>query len=226
MHAGAIPSQPSSVDLEEREREREHGGTTTDEYNKSAAMSVESTASPPYAASVESTPLPLSNTPSTTFSYPYRAPAKPTRRVRSSHGMSESEAKPRARSTNATRRHHREREEPSVVTFDEHAGLTKDQIQTAAAFTVVAQNGIRVPFSDLFKDRKTIVVFIRHFWCVESSADREMSSHRSACRCAMCQDYMYSISRTVDFEALKRAGIDFVVIGNGSPNMIKSYRRE
>ncbi|RDX57095.1 hypothetical protein OH76DRAFT_1334854 [Lentinus brumalis] len=120
--------------------------------------------------------------------------------------MSESEAKPRTRSTNATRRQHREREEPSVVTFDEHAGLTKDQIQTAAAFTVVAQNGIRVPFGDLFKDRKTIVVFIRHFWC------------------AMCQDYMYSISRSVDFEALKRAGIDFVIIGNGSPNMIKSYR--
>lgn len=40
----------------------------------------------------------------------------------------------------------------------------------------------------------------------------------------MCQDYMYSISRNVDFEALKRAGIDFVVVGNGSPNMIKSYR--
>ncbi|RPD59582.1 hypothetical protein L227DRAFT_503360 [Lentinus tigrinus ALCF2SS1-6] len=120
--------------------------------------------------------------------------------------MSDSEAKPRARSANATRRQHREREEPSVVTFDEHAGLTKDQVQKAAALTVIAQNGIRVPFGDLFKDRKTIVVFIRHFWC------------------AMCQDYMYSISRNVDFEALKRAGIDFVIIGNGSPNMIKSYR--
>ena len=42
----------------------------------------------------------------------------------------------------------------------------------------------------------------------------------------MCQDYMYSISRGVNFEVLKEAGIDFVIIGNGSPGMIKSYRSE
>ena len=45
-------------------------------------------------------------------------------------------------------------------------------------------------------------------------------------RCAACQDYMYSISRNVNFEALKRAGVDMVIIGNGSPAMIKSYRSE
>ncbi len=42
----------------------------------------------------------------------------------------------------------------------------------------------------------------------------------------MCQDYMYSIARNVDFDALKRAGIELVVIGNGSPGMIRSYRSE
>lgn len=36
---------------------------------------------------------------------------------------------------------------------------------------------------------------------------------------------MYSISQNVDVEALKRAGIDFILIGNGSHGMIKSYRR-
>ncbi len=37
---------------------------------------------------------------------------------------------------------------------------------------------------------------------------------------------MYAISRNVNYEALQRAGIDMVIIGNGSPGMIKSYRSE
>ena len=52
------------------------------------------------------------------------------------------------------------------MTFDEHAGLTKDQVKKAAALTVIAQNGLRVPFGELIKGRKTIVIFIRHFWYV------------------------------------------------------------
>lgn len=36
---------------------------------------------------------------------------------------------------------------------------------------------------------------------------------------------MRSISKSVDPEALKRANVDLVVIGNGSPAMIKAYRR-
>ena len=37
---------------------------------------------------------------------------------------------------------------------------------------------------------------------------------------------MYSIMRSVSAEDLKRAGLDLVIIGLGSPAMIKSYRRE
>ncbi|KAI0661799.1 hypothetical protein C8Q70DRAFT_911040 [Cubamyces menziesii] len=152
-----------------------------------------------YATSAESTPLPLPNTPST-VSHSYR-PQDSGRRTRNNRAGS---APPR--SSGNTHRRPRRKEEPAVMTFDENGGLTKDQVGRAAALTVIAQNGLRVQFGELFKERKTIVVFIRHFWC------------------AMCQDYMYSISRNVDVEALKRAGIDFVIIGNGSPGMIKSYR--
>ena len=90
------------------------------------------------------------------------------------------------------------------MTFDENGGLTKDQVGRAAALTVIAQNGLRVQFGELFKERKTIVVFIRHFWCVVLCGESAtvFADHRS--RCAMCQDYMYSISRNVDVEALKR----------------------
>lgn len=37
---------------------------------------------------------------------------------------------------------------------------------------------------------------------------------------------MYSISKRVDVEALKRAQVSLVLIGNGSHSMIKSYRSE
>lgn len=37
---------------------------------------------------------------------------------------------------------------------------------------------------------------------------------------------MHSISRSIEIETLKRAGVALVVIGNGSPAMIKSYRRK
>ncbi|KAL6302488.1 AhpC/TSA antioxidant enzyme-domain-containing protein [Sparassis latifolia] len=84
---------------------------------------------------------------------------------------------------------------------------TREQLSQAASLYVVAQNGLRVQFGELFRERKLIVCFIRHFWC------------------AMCQDYMYAVSRKVDPEVLKLAGIDLVFIGVGSSAMIKSYRQ-
>lgn len=36
---------------------------------------------------------------------------------------------------------------------------------------------------------------------------------------------MYSVMRTVDPAALDRAGVRLVILSNGSPSMIKSYRR-
>ncbi|KAG2100899.1 hypothetical protein BD769DRAFT_1676910 [Suillus cothurnatus] len=91
--------------------------------------------------------------------------------------------------------------------FDEHALPTKRQLLDAASCVVVAENGIRVPFGDLFRDQKTIVIFIRHFWC------------------PLCQDYMFSIANNVDPQVLKESGMNLVIISNGSYNMIKSYRQ-
>lgn len=68
-----------------------------------------------------------------------------------------------------------------MATFDEHAGLTKDQLQRAAALTVVAQSGLRVPFGDLFRERKTIVIFIRHFWCVLACVSVRMQQQLTEC---------------------------------------------
>ena len=62
------------------------------------------------------------------------------------------------------------KKEPTIpetdMPFNEHTMPNKEQLQKASALTVISQAGVRVPFGNLFKDRKTIVVFIRHFWYV------------------------------------------------------------
>lgn len=45
-------------------------------------------------------------------------------------------------------------------------------------------------------------------------------------RCPMCQDYMFSLSNTVDPKLLKKADMNLVIIGNGSYNVIETYRRK
>lgn len=53
--------------------------------------------------------------------------------------------------------------------FDATAVPTMEQMERAATLDVIAQNGLRVPFGDLFRDRKVVVIFIRHFWYVAYS---------------------------------------------------------
>ncbi|KAL1743848.1 AhpC/TSA antioxidant enzyme-domain-containing protein, partial [Schizophyllum fasciatum] len=91
--------------------------------------------------------------------------------------------------------------------FKENRLPTAEQLELAARLTVTSEAGVQVPFYSLWKDQRTIVVFIRHFWC------------------PMCQDYMFSISRSVSAQALRRAGVELVVISNGSYKMIPSYRK-
>ena len=50
--------------------------------------------------------------------------------------------------------------------FQVNAIPSQRQLSAAASFTVIAENGVRCPFGDLFLRSKTVVIFIRHFWCV------------------------------------------------------------
>ncbi|KAH8822842.1 hypothetical protein DL96DRAFT_1619475 [Flagelloscypha sp. PMI_526] len=81
------------------------------------------------------------------------------------------------------------------------------QLQEAARQHVVDASGVHISFGSLFEKRKTIVVFIRHFWC------------------PLCQDYMFSISRGISKSLLDAADVDLVVVSNGSHEMIPAYRR-
>ncbi|KAJ6501043.1 AhpC/TSA antioxidant enzyme-domain-containing protein, partial [Mycena vitilis] len=98
-------------------------------------------------------------------------------------------------------------EPPDFDAFDESRLPTHQQLLEAAELPVISESGVRVPFGNLWQGQETIVCFIRHFWC------------------PLCQDYMFSISRNVSPDILRSAGMDLVVISNGSFEMIKSYRR-
>ncbi|KAI0322137.1 hypothetical protein OF83DRAFT_1049944 [Amylostereum chailletii] len=84
------------------------------------------------------------------------------------------------------------------------------QLANAARMEVLKENGLPVTFGALWQEKRTIVVFIRHFWCVF--------------QCAMCQDYLASIMRDVDHAEMKRSGVQLIIVGCGSFNLIKSYR--
>ncbi|CAE6497100.1 unnamed protein product [Rhizoctonia solani] len=45
-------------------------------------------------------------------------------------------------------------------------------------------------------------------------------------RCPLCQDYMSSIVHLTEPALVQKAGVKLVIIGNGSPNMIKSYNTD
>ncbi|TFL02454.1 AhpC/TSA antioxidant enzyme-domain-containing protein [Pterulicium gracile] len=97
---------------------------------------------------------------------------------------------------------------PALTTppFSEFGLPSTTQLQLSRFLYVISESGIRVKFGDLWQGQKTVVIFIRHFWC------------------PLCQDYMFSISRNVSPAVLEDAGVKVVVISNGSYEMIKSYR--
>ncbi|KAF7315440.1 Peptidase A1 domain-containing protein [Mycena indigotica] len=84
---------------------------------------------------------------------------------------------------------------------------TERELAEVAELTVISETGVGIPFGSLWRNQRTIVCFIRHFWC------------------PLCQDYMFSISRNVPPEILRSAGVELVIISNGSFEMIKAYRQ-
>ena len=100
------------------------------------------------------------------------------------------------------------------------------QLSYAARLLITGEDGKQITFGSLFESQRTIVIFIRHFWC------------------PLCQDYMSSVNSFLgpknisntcenghrDIKALPLghgAGtrVRFVVISNGSHSMIAKYRQ-
>ena len=83
---------------------------------------------------------------------------------------------------------------------------TSTDLVTAADLTIIGENGERILFGALFKNRKVIVIFLRYFWCL------------------CCEGYVGSILKNVTPEILKNKGVELVLIGNGTPGAIKVYK--
>ena len=83
---------------------------------------------------------------------------------------------------------------------------TSIDLVAAAGLTIVGENGEQILFGSLFRDRKVVVVFICHFWCL------------------CCQNYARSVLNSVTPEILGHKGVDLVVVGNGSHGAIKTYK--
>lgn len=154
----------------------------------------------------EGTPL-IHHTPappaiiSPAFSSPYLSPSPPST-ILPSYPMLHSRPPPSAISTTSVPHYPTA---PIPLSWD-LVSPTSINLITAAGLKITGENGENIFFGDLFKDRKTIVIFIRYFWCL------------------FCEDYVRSISNCVTPEILKNKGVDLILIGNGTPGMMKSYK--
>ncbi|KAI0647408.1 AhpC/TSA antioxidant enzyme-domain-containing protein [Trametes meyenii] len=79
-----------------------------------------------------------------------------------------------------------------------------DVLKKAYALNVFDDSGKEVPFGTLVQDQKTIVVFIRHFFC------------------GSCQQYVAQLA-SVRKDALNNASTRLVVVGCGEWRLIKNY---
>ncbi|OXG20365.1 hypothetical protein C366_01898 [Cryptococcus neoformans Tu401-1] len=103
------------------------------------------------------------------------------------------------------------------VEFSVDKLVSRDRVLEASTCFVRDENGLPVCFGDLLPPPgpveagkptpKTVVFFIRTFWC------------------GQCQDYTLASISILSPEALEKAGIKVVIIGHGSWKVLKAYRR-
>jgi hypothetical protein len=98
---------------------------------------------------------------------------------------------------------------------------SKRRLWEAGTLFLTDENGDLVCFGDMFPkvpppiqpgepvppSPRTVVFFIRHFWC------------------GQCQDFMFASLSQLDPIAVEKAGIKVIVISNGSWKIIKSYKK-
>lgn len=123
--------------------------------------------------------------------------------------------------TKEEKRLDKQRRKLEDASFDANAPPTVRQLFKASLLEVVGERGERVRFGDLVRQRKTVVIFIRH--CVCTAAGYGTVADNPGF-CPLCAQYMDSILAEVSQEALELAEVDLILIGNGSDKMLSGYR--
>ncbi|EWS73681.1 DHHC zinc finger protein (macronuclear) [Tetrahymena thermophila SB210] len=75
-------------------------------------------------------------------------------------------------------------------------------------FLVYNENAQGIKFKTLFEDKRTIIVFIRHFFCY------------------VCQDFVRALAQDINFGDLKQKNINLYVVGCGEISGIKNFSLE
>ncbi|KAJ3881074.1 hypothetical protein F5051DRAFT_322612, partial [Lentinula edodes] len=90
---------------------------------------------------------------------------------------------------------------------------TSSELQTLLALPLLDEHGQEAKFGDILNDpaavnsdRAVIVLFIRHFWC------------------PLDQDYVQEVGDILRNEAGKKAIPEVIIVSNGSPALIATYK--
>ncbi|WVR05083.1 hypothetical protein IAU60_002095 [Kwoniella sp. DSM 27419] len=81
---------------------------------------------------------------------------------------------------------------------------TPEEIQRAFQEEIVDKDGNKLTLGQLVKDKRVVLVFIRHFWC------------------SNCQMYTHHLSKSIPPSSLP-AGTELIIIGCGQSSPIHSY---
>jgi len=82
---------------------------------------------------------------------------------------------------------------------------TETSLSEAAKLEVFDEKGTKIPFGTLISKQKTVVVFIRHFFC------------------GMCQNFVAQLA-DIPKDIQEQAGVKIIVIGCGDYPLIPNYR--
>jgi len=85
--------------------------------------------------------------------------------------------------------------------------LDENTLAAVADIPIFSEAGEQVNFASLYADKKTVVVFIRHFFC------------------GLCQSYLSELAK-VPKEAFEAANTNIAVVGCGEWTLIKQYRED
>jgi len=85
--------------------------------------------------------------------------------------------------------------------------IDQNTLGTIADYSVWSEKGEEIKFGSLYAERKTVVVFIRHFFC------------------GMCQNYLIELAK-VPKESFEAANTDIIVVGCGEWALIKQYKED
>ncbi|KAI5475059.1 hypothetical protein MNV49_002051 [Pseudohyphozyma bogoriensis] len=92
------------------------------------------------------------------------------------------------------------------MAFSTNVPPTPKELAVASQLEVQDENLNKVKLGDIYKDQKTIVIWIRRFYC------------------SSCQDYVAYLSVKVTPAMLNAAGVKLAIIGCRGAELIKPYR--